>query len=52
MILLAVRNDGRQPDVLYGLAFTTFQAYNNYGDRSLYECNSAAATPSPTTPRR
>jgi len=40
LILLAVRNDARRPDVLYGSSFTTFEAYNNYGGRSLYEFNS------------
>ena len=35
LILLAVRDDARHPDVLYGSSFSTFQAYNNYGGRSL-----------------
>ncbi len=40
-IILAVRDDSRQPDVLYGSAFTTFQAYNSWGGWSLYDWNSS-----------
>jgi len=46
-----VRNDARHPDLLYGSSFTTFQAYNNYGDRSLYEFNSCCGTTVTGSPR-
>ncbi len=39
-ILLVVRDDGRHPDVIYGTGMTAFQAYNNYGGKSLYTFNS------------
>jgi hypothetical protein len=40
-ILLAVRDDARSSDLLYGVGFSTFQAYNNYGGKSLYDFNSS-----------
>jgi N,N-dimethylformamidase beta subunit-like, C-terminal/Concanavalin A-like lectin/glucanases superfamily/Bacterial Ig domain/Bacterial Ig-like domain len=39
-VLFVVRADQRNADVLYPLPFTTYQAYNNYGGRSLYDWNS------------
>ena len=39
-VLLAVRDDARPSDLLYGVGFSTYQAYNNYGGRSLYDWNS------------
>jgi hypothetical protein len=44
-ILLVVRDDSRSSDVLYGLSFATYQAYNNYGGKSLYEYNSVGNIP-------
>ena len=43
-MLLVVRDDARASDVLYGVGFTDFQAYNGYGGRSLYEFNSGGGT--------
>ncbi|MGH3441986.1 MAG: Ig-like domain-containing protein [Nitriliruptorales bacterium] len=43
-ILLAVRDDASDSDVLYGVAFTDFQAYNNYGGKSLYDSSSTGGT--------
>ena len=40
-ILLTVRDDTRRADILYGLPFSTYQAYNNYGGKSLYPHNSS-----------
>ena len=42
-ILFVVRDDERDADVLFGLPFTTYQAYNSYGGKSLYEHNSTGA---------
>jgi Domain of unknown function (DUF4082)/Bacterial Ig-like domain len=39
-VLLAIRDDARPSDLLYGVGFSTYQAYNNYGGRSLYNWNS------------
>jgi hypothetical protein len=39
-VLMVVRNDGSTSDVLYGVPTATYQAYNNYGDKSLYDFNS------------
>ena len=33
-----------QADVLYGVPFATYQAYNNYGGKSLYTFNSTGDT--------
>ena len=38
-------------DVLYGAADTTYQAYNNYGGRSLYDFNSSGGDDRRGTPR-
>ena len=43
-ILFVVRDDGRSSELLYGVPFTTYQAYNNYGGKSLYDYNSTGAT--------
>jgi Domain of unknown function (DUF1929)/Malectin domain/Bacterial Ig-like domain/Bacterial Ig domain len=50
-IILAVRDDARKADLLYGTAMSTFQAYNNYGGKSLYDFNSSGATTVAGTPR-
>src|SRR5215218_7654597 len=42
-ILLTVRDDGRSPAVMWGSAYSTFQAYNSYGGKSLYDFNSSGA---------
>ena len=42
-ILLAVRDDARTSDLLYAVPFSSYQAYNNYGGKSLYEFNSSGA---------
>ena len=43
-ILLVVRDDARKAQVVYGVAFASFQAYNNYGGKSLYDFNSTGST--------
>jgi hypothetical protein len=43
-ILFVVRNDGDDADVLYRLPDTTYQAYNPYGGRSVYDWNSSGDT--------
>ena len=43
-ILLVVRDDGHAGDVLYTLPTATYQAYNPYGGKSLYDFNSNGAT--------
>lgn len=43
-ILFVVRDDARHSDLLYGAAMSTFQAYNNYGGKSLYTFNSSGGT--------
>jgi Concanavalin A-like lectin/glucanases superfamily/Domain of unknown function (DUF1929)/Bacterial Ig domain/Bacterial Ig-like domain/Galactose oxidase, central domain len=35
-VLLVVRDDARHADVLYGIPDTTYQAYNEWGGKSLY----------------
>ena len=39
-IIFVVRDDARPTDLLAQLSFTTYQAYNNWGGRSLYGFNS------------
>src|SRR5262249_11990692 len=39
-VLLVVRRDGGGSAVVYQLPVTTYQAYNNYGGKSLYDFNS------------
>ena len=49
-ILLVVRHDGDNAAVLYGVPTATYQAYNNYGGKSLYDFNSTGdATVAGTT---
>jgi hypothetical protein len=43
-ILFVVRDDGRNSDLMYGVPFSTYEAYNNYGGKSLYGFNSSGAT--------
>jgi hypothetical protein len=43
-ILLVVRDDSRKAQVVYGVGFATFEAYNNYGGKSLYDFNSSGNT--------
>jgi Malectin domain/Domain of unknown function (DUF1929)/Bacterial Ig-like domain/Bacterial Ig domain len=50
-ILFVVRDDARKADVVYGAGMTTFQAYNNYGGRSLYDFNSFGGNTVAGTPR-
>ncbi len=39
-ILLTIRKDGSTSNVLYEVPDTTYQAYNNYGGKSLYDTTS------------
>nr|WP_228056286.1 N,N-dimethylformamidase beta subunit family domain-containing protein [Microcoleus sp. LEGE 07076] len=39
-IIFAVRDDDRKSDILFQSSVTTFQAYNNWGYKSLYRWNS------------
>lgn len=39
-IIFVVRNDRRKSDFLFQLSVTTYQAYNNWGAKSLYRWNS------------
>jgi hypothetical protein len=50
-VLFTVRDDARRPDVLFGSAYSTFEAYNNYGGRSLYDFNSSGANTVGNSPR-
>src|SRR5437764_6295990 len=50
-ILLVVRDDSRKAQVVYGVGFSDFQAYNNYGGRSLYDFNSTGSVTVAGTPR-
>jgi len=34
-VLFVVRDDGRASDLLYGVPMNTYEAYNNYGGKSL-----------------
>jgi hypothetical protein len=40
-IFFVVRNDGAAADILYPIPTTTYQAYNAWGGKSLYDYNSA-----------
>src|SRR5207248_6013417 len=42
-VLVAVRDDSRASNLLYGVPFSTYEAYNNYGGKSLYTFNSTGA---------
>jgi hypothetical protein len=50
-VIMVVRNDGSTSDVLYGVPTSTYQAYNNYGDKSLYDFNSFGSNTVAGTPR-
>ena len=50
-ILLVVRDDTRKAKVVYGVGFATFEAYNNYGGKSLYDFNSQGNITVAGTPR-
>ena len=50
-ILLVVRDDSRKSQVVYGVGFATFEAYNNYGGKSLYDFNSTGSITAAGTPR-
>jgi hypothetical protein len=50
-ILLVVRDDSRKAQIVYGVGFSTFQAYNNYGGKSLYDFNSQGNTTVAGSPR-
>ena len=39
-IMFVLRNDGAAADILYQVSVTTYQAYNNWGGKSLYDYNS------------
>jgi len=43
-IIFVVRDDSSHSDLLYGTAMSTFEAYNNYGGKSLYTFNSFGDT--------
>ena len=44
-IIFVVRDDSRNSDLLYQLPVTTFQAYNEWGGKSLYDFNSTNNIP-------
>jgi methionine-rich copper-binding protein CopC len=50
-ILLVVRDDASHSDLLYGLPVTSYQAYNAYQGRSLYDYNSFGDNTVAGTPR-
>src|SRR4029453_12999875 len=50
-VLFVVRDDDRPSQVLYGLPFTTYQAYNDWGGKSVYDWNSSGANTVAGTPR-
>jgi hypothetical protein len=50
-VIFAVRDDGRASDLLYGVAFSNYQSYNNYGGKSLYTFNSGGNVTVSGTPR-
>lgn len=50
-VLFVVRDDGRPADVLYHVPFSTYQAYNDYGGKSLYDDKSTGANTVAGTPR-
>lgn len=41
-MIFVVRDDDRSADILYQQSVTTYQAYNNYGGKSIYSHNSSA----------
>ncbi|HEX8352582.1 MAG TPA: N,N-dimethylformamidase beta subunit family domain-containing protein, partial [Pyrinomonadaceae bacterium] len=44
-IMFVVRDDARPSDYLFQSSVTTFQAYNNWGGKSLYETGSTSRVP-------
>jgi N,N-dimethylformamidase beta subunit-like, C-terminal/Domain of unknown function (DUF4082)/Bacterial Ig-like domain len=50
-ILLTVRNDSATTDGTYVVPVSTYQAYNNWGGKSLYDFNSNGANTVAGTPR-
>jgi hypothetical protein len=50
-VLLVVRDDARHAELMFGVPTTTYQAYNNYGGKSLYDHNSTGAATVSGTPR-
>ena len=50
-ILLVVRHDSDHSAILYGVPTATYQAYNSYGGKSLYDWNSSGDTTVAGTPR-
>ncbi|HEX2913329.1 MAG TPA: N,N-dimethylformamidase beta subunit family domain-containing protein [Chloroflexia bacterium] len=44
-IHFVLRNDSSPSDLMFQSSVTTYQAYNNYGGRSLYDTNSTNAIP-------
>jgi hypothetical protein len=43
-ILFVVRDDTRQAKLVYGVPFSTYNAYNNWGGKSLYDFSSSGAS--------
>ena len=43
-VMFVVRDDARASNLLYGVAFSNYQSYNNYGGKSLYTFNSNGNT--------
>jgi hypothetical protein len=50
-VLLVIRRDGDPGDVAYAVSVTTYQAYNNWGGKSLYTWNSSGDATVAGTPR-
>ena len=50
-IILIVRDDASTSKVLYGVSMSTFEAYNGYGGKSLYDFNSHGANTVSGSPR-
>jgi hypothetical protein len=50
-VLLVVRDDAAPSAVVFGVPFSTYEAYNNYGGKSLYTFNSSGSTTVAGTPR-
>ena len=50
-VLFVVRDDDRPSQILYGLPFTTYQAYNDWGGKSVYDWNSSGANTVAGSPR-
>jgi hypothetical protein len=49
--MLVVRDDGSSSDVLYGVPTSTYQAYNDFGGKSVYSYNSDPPTTASTETR-